>query len=304
MTTSDETTNPKKNKWTIPLGIIILLLLLWNGYYFLIKKASDEKKQEQELVEAQNKLDDLKKEKQLLDETFQSFKIRYDSLLIENDSMAITIYQQVEELSQSKRKIDKLYAKLNQLKSDHIQNNINEEALAEYSKERNRFLAQIDQLGKSNQMLKIEVDNLKMKLGETGGEVTQSLTGDIMANTISFKGIYEKKGVDVETSKSKKVKKFKVGFYLNKNDKINAGAKVLYVRIMDKNGKIISPTGGTIIKRIGNKVEYSIEREIDYPSDEAFVYFITPIDPLVKGMYTVEIYTSESLAGSKSMMLK
>ena len=207
MTTSDETTNPKKNKWTIPLGIIILLLLLWNGYYFLIKKASDEKKQEQELVEAQNKLDDLKKEKQLLDETFQSFKIRYDSLLIENDSMAITIYQQVEELSQSKRKIDKLYAKLNQLKSDHIQNNINEEALAEYSKERNRFLAQIDQLGKSNQMLKIEVDNLKMKLGETGGEVTQSLTGDIMANTISFKGIYEKKGVDVETSKSKKVKK-------------------------------------------------------------------------------------------------
>ncbi|HIF14189.1 MAG TPA: hypothetical protein EYQ86_02185 [Bacteroidetes bacterium] len=125
-----------------------------------------------------------------------------------------------------------------------------------------------------------------------------------MANTISFKGIYEKKGTDIETTKSKKVKKFKVGFYLNKNDKVNAGPKVIYVRIMDKNGKIISPTGGTIIKRIGNKVEYSIEREIDYPSDEAFVYFITPIDPLVKGMYTIEIYTSESLAGSKSMMLK
>ena len=270
----------------------------------MIKKASDEKKQEQELVLAQNKLNDLKKEKQLLDETFQSFKIRYDSLLIENDSMAITIFQQVEELSQSKRKIDQLYARLNQLKSDQIQNNINEEALAEYSKERNRFLAQIDQLGKSNQMLKIEVDNLKQKLGEGGSDITPPLTGDIMANTISFKGLYEKKGVDVETIKSKKVKKFKVGFYLNKNDKVNAGPKVLYVRIMDKNGKIISPTGGTIIKRIGNKVEYSIEREIDYPSDESFVYFITPIDPLVKGMYTVEIYTSESLAGSKSMMLK
>ena len=125
-----------------------------------------------------------------------------------------------------------------------------------------------------------------------------------MANSISFKGLYEKKGAEVETNKSKKVKKFKIGFYLNKNDKVSPGTKVLFIRVLDKNGKIISPTGGTIIKRIGSKVEYSIEREIDYPSDEAFVYSIIPIDPLVKGMYTVEIYTSESMAGSKSMFLK
>ena len=127
MIPSDENNNPKNKRTNLILLVIILLFIACNGYYFLVKKANDQKKQKQELVELQNKVDNLKLEKKTLDESYDEIKSKYDALLLENDSMATTIQLQIEALDQSKRKIDQLYARLNQINSDQIQNTINEE---------------------------------------------------------------------------------------------------------------------------------------------------------------------------------
>ena len=63
-----------------------------NGYYFLIQKANDEKKQKQEIVDAQQKIDQLKNEKKLLDESFNEIKSKYNSLLIERGASLKEIF--------------------------------------------------------------------------------------------------------------------------------------------------------------------------------------------------------------------
>lgn len=293
--------NNGRSKMWIALLLLILLLLGTNGYYFLVGKSKIKAEYEAQLTQAQEALNQTRSEKEALDEAFKDFKYKYDQLVMENDSLAFIIESQVEAIAESKRKIDMLYARINQLKSDEIQNRVNEEALAEFSKERNKFLAKIDQLGKANEMLKIEVDNLKNSGAQPTS--TKNING-FMATNITFQGIYDKKGQDFKSNKSKKVQRLKVGFYLTKNEKVNAGNKILYVRILDPGGVIIAPTGSATINRLGSDIEYSIEREVEYPSDESFVYFIHPTGKLSKGVYSLEIYTDESLIGTKSTMFK
>ena len=293
--------NNGRSKMWIALLLLIVLLLGSNGYYFLVGKSKIKAEYEAELTQAQEALNQTRAEKEALDGAFKDFKYKYDQLVMENDSLAFIIESQVEAISESKRKIDMLYARINQLKSDEIQNRVNEEALAEFSKERNRFLAKIDQLGKANEMLKIEVENLKNSGAQPAS--SKNING-FMATNITFQGIYDKKGQDYKSNKSKKVQRLKVGFYLTKNEKVNAGNKILYVRVLDPAGVIIAPTGSATINRLGSDIEYSIEREIEYPSDESFVYFIHPTGKLSKGVYSLEIYTDESLIGTKSTMFK
>ena len=297
-----ESDNKNKKRLFFLLLFLSGLLIVGNGYYFVLHTKKVKAESQQELEQAKKELSDTRKEMEVLNSAYDEFQQKYDALVLENDSMAMIIENQVQALSESKRKIDMLYARINQLKSDEIQNRVNEEALAEFSKERNKFLAQIDQLGKANQMLKMEIDKYKNS-GETPIAPAGNING-FMARSITFQGLYDKKGELTESLKAKKVQKFKVGFYLTKNDDVKAGSKILYIRVLDPKGTIVSPTGSATINRLGGDIEYSIEREIEYPNEAALVYEVHVMDRLAKGVYSLEIYTDESLIGVKSVMLK
>lgn len=191
--------------------------------------------------------------------------------------------------------------------------------MANLTKEKNAYLAQINELNQENSKLKGENTLLSQNLSEEK-ERSQKLTaensflyekiqrGAILASnkTIASAIRFRRNGKEDAVSKSKNVEKIKICFNLLPNSVANHGNKLVHVRI-------ISPDGTTVYDEGSGSGKFSFEgKETLYSFTKTVPYFGNEVEEcgyfnktnfLGPGKYSVELYCEGYRIGSTTFSL-
>jgi len=108
-----------------------------------------------------------------------------------------------------------------------------------------------------------------------------------------------------EQDKIDKVTKIRVDFTLRKNTVADAGAKVVYLRLVRPDAVVLGAKNAGVIEYQNSQIPYSASREVNYEKNDLPVsIFWDNNGDLVKGNYTCELYCENKLIGSTEFLLR
>lgn len=153
--------------------------------------------------------------------------------------------------------------------------------------------AQLAQSTKTNEALSAKVEDLSTKVSIGATIKARNLT----AVALNASGR--------ETDRSSRVTQIVANVSLADNELAPKGWMKVYVRVMDPDGALVLDGSDASFKIKGETVLASAEREIDYQGTEVELsVYVAGVDPFVKGVYTVEVYTDKSCLGSAEVSLR
>ncbi len=290
---------PKKNNrnlliWMI-LFIIALVATLVVGYLYMntsseVKELKDDKQQQKVFFERE--LDSLMTE-------HNSVKSEYNTLtdsLDAKDSVIEENAKEIKELLETKWEYYKVQKKLSQLR-----------------KVAQGYLVQIDSLYRVNKELALENKEIKNKYRKEQ-ELTQSLgiereNLNKKVKRASVLRVFDIDAVGIkntwfdnekETDKAHRTDKMKICFTVEENELTESGEKVLYFRIANPAGEVITPAESDAYSfdlDDEETLQFTMKEIINYQG-ESFrkcIYWENPNPDknLEKGQYTIDIYSKE-----------
>ncbi len=230
--------------------------------------------------------------------------LQYDALRSNNDTLNMQITEQQE-------KIKKL---LTMRISDAEKIKRYEKELLTIRDVLKSYIVQIDSLNTRNQILLVENKDLKnvhAKL-ETKNKMLEQEKEELTtikseAKTLIAAGItpvaLNKRSK--EQDKIDKVTKIRVDFTLRKNTVADAGAKVVYLRLVRPDAVVLGAKNAGVIEYQNSQIPYSASREVNYEKNDLPVsIFWDNNGDLVKGNYTCELYCENKLIGSTEFLLR
>jgi len=298
----DKPTGNKNNKFMM---VIIILLLGFCGYLIWqnleLKKAIDkgeiaytevstERDQVQaELEEMLKKYEDLETDNQELSTELAAEKAKIEELIKKAKGKDWSIYQLKKE-TETLRKIMKGYVvqidSLNQLnnkltdENKTVKNQLsNEQKKAQELTEKNENLNTLVTVASHLKTLNLTSYGVKVKNDNTGKEM----------------------------DRAKKVDKIRTSFTVQKNTITKPGKKIIYVRILTPDGRVLSEKTDDSNKFDFNGVRglYSSKKEIDYKNEDMQVTIDwVKIDEFPVGEYNVEVYADGVDIGKTKFTLK
>ncbi|MBL1231431.1 MAG: hypothetical protein CMD31_03825 [Flavobacteriales bacterium] len=298
----DKPTGNKNNKFMM---VIIILLLGFCGYLIWqnleLKKAIDkgevaytevstERDQVQaELEEMLKKYEDLETDNQELSAELAAEKAKIEELIKKAKGKDWSIYQLKKE-TETLRKIMKGYVvqidSLNQLnnkltdENKTVKNQLsNEQKKAQELTEKNENLNTLVTVASHLKTLNLTSYGVKVKNDNTGKEM----------------------------DRAKKVDKIRTSFTVQKNTITKPGKKIIYVRILTPDGRVLSEKTDDSNKFDFNGVRglYSSKKEIDYKNEDMQVTIDwVKIDEFPVGEYNVEVYADGVDIGKTKFTLK
>lgn len=216
-------------------------------------------------------------------------------------------------------------------------------AISSLEKQKNTYLAEIDELKKANGILtedntRLSGENqtLNSSLTETRTQLESESTAKAalisektqletertqlvkkvdIASAIRVKNV-EVKSVDVRSSgkekskaRAKNVDKLSICFTTESNEVVPAGQEVFYIRIIDPTGAPLAieslGSGVATDKRNETDVRYTTSATTDYDNSEKKVCGAwQPGQNFIKGKYSIEIYNKGYLVGTSAFNLK
>jgi hypothetical protein len=134
----------------------------------------------------------------------------------------------------------------------------------------------------------------------------------LQAYNIIGTGIRNRSGGDKETvtDKAKKLEKIKVCFTLGANEIVEAGQKVIYVRIARPDKEILTKTKGDdyTFEYNGEMIQYSIMEEVDYGNmaQDVCVYWrkIYSSQDMPAGIYHIDVFSEGNVIGHSTFTLR
>lgn len=107
------------------------------------------------------------------------------------------------------------------------------------------------------------------------------------------------------TERSSRTAKLKTCLSLIENTIADHGYRTIYIRIKGPDGVLLADSEDNVFTCEGQRMIYSASREVDYQGDEVeiCIYFANP-QGFTKGVYTVDVYSSETKLGSTDLLLK
>ena len=110
---------------------------------------------------------------------------------------------------------------------------------------------------------------------------------------------------DKVTDRSSRVTYVLTTLSLGENDLAEKGPVTVYIRVKDPDGVLLLNETQKTFEYNGEPMVCSASREVDYQGDSVDMgIYLNGISGYVKGIYTVEAYTSESLLGTTEFMLR
>jgi len=229
---------------------------------------------------------------------------QYDALKSDNDTLNL-------QLSMQQEKIKKL---LSMRISDSEKIKRYEKELLTIRDVLKSYIVQIDSLNTKNQMLlgenkdlrnvgaKLENKNKKLEL-----EKEELTTIKLEAKTLIAAGItavpLNKRSKEQE--KADKVTKIRVDFTLRKNTVADAGARMVYLRLIRPDGVVLGNKTATVFDFEGGQLPYSANREVIYEKNDLPVsIFWDNNGDLLKGKNICELYCDGKLIGKSEYTLK
>ncbi len=247
---------------------------------------------------------------------FQSMMETYDAL-IKKDA------KQSDSLNIQKEKIQGLMDELSSAKKN---GKVNGQLIAKLRKENETlrtimrgYVVQIDELNTKNYKLTSDLDETTTKLTETTTERDNYKTeaeasaeqvkkgSKLQAYGFSTSGLRMKLNDTSEpTTKAKNCVQAKSTFTIGENAIASSGQRVVYMQIIDPDGKTLQGRSGGTVPTESGTVVFSAKREIQYVNkaiDLSIFYDFNGEEP-IKGNYKVKIFCDGQMIGTDSFTLK
>lgn len=299
-------TPPDGNKNRANTGLLLLVVLLLISNVVMLWMLMQRNK---EIDRNEQQVETLASEKENVTFLLENMLASYDTLKTENEQITV-------EMEAQKEQIERL---LDQVKRGNY-------SLAKAKKEAETlrkimkgYVVTIDSLNQVNQALQAENINLSQELGEVKGQkdaitskaqeleskVAQGSilhTTSIVANALFMRN----NGKQVETDRAKRAEMVKCCFTLGENRVTTSGDKMLYMRVISPDGKVLPASEGNNRFRFnGVEGEFSARREVNYQNQPVDVcVFWNGSEELRTGQYIVEIYESGALVAKTNFDLK
>ena len=176
------------------------------------------------------------------------------------------------------------------------------------------YIVQIDSLNTLNKKLtadaaaaRREAAESKRRQEELSKEVA-SLSGQVAAGSV-----IKARGIRIEaynasdklTDRSSRVVRLMTSLSLVENDLAPKGPVRVYIRVKGPDGILLTNSTQRTFEVDGEPMICSASREVDYQGKEVDMsIYLNDIPDFVKGIYTVEVYTEQTLLGSAELMLR
>lgn len=301
----EKNVDSKKNKTKVVL--LFLLLLSFGINLYQLKRNSDHVEQ------SEVKITGLEEQYDDIDKLYQESMTMVDNFKAENLELNADLEGKVNELKSLKIEIENLkrtvkdksklaielsakYKKILALNSD-LENRIDD------------LLVENKTLFDKNEALKLDIDNVndeKTALGEkvqTGAKLKAEYF-----RVTSFKK--RSSGKFKETKLAKRANKFEVAFTLLDNPIAEKGEKTVYLRIVAPTGKVVgNPIMGSdvfVVHGLEEEQKFSFKKVYTYTGEkqEMTLSYIEEDLRFEVGVYDVEIYVENYLAGKTNFSLK
>ena len=176
------------------------------------------------------------------------------------------------------------------------------------------YIVQIDSLNTLNQKLKADAAAARREVAESRkreealSKTVESLTGQVAAGSvIKARGIRIEayNSSDKVTDRSSRVVRLLTSLSLVENDLAPTGPVRVYIRVKGPDGVLLTNSTQRTFEVDGEPMICSASREVDYQGKEVDLsIYLNDIPEYVKGIYTVEAYTEQTLLGSAELMLR
>ena len=225
----------------------------------------------------------------------------YDDINLQLDSSRLEVQMLIEKITQTeatnRSKIRQYEKELGTLRS--IMRN---------------YIVQIDSLNTLNKQLtadaaaaRREAAESRKKQQELSKEI-ESLSGQVAAGSvIKARGIVIEayNASDKVTDRSSRVVRLLTTLSLVENDLAPKGPVRVYIRVKGPDGILLTNDTQRTFEVNGEPMICSASREVDYQGKEVEMsIYLNDITGYIKGIYTVEAYTQQSLLGSAELMLR
>lgn len=270
------------------------------------------------LIEARNfgKRESLKKTEAIVEK--DNFLYKLKNIEMEYDQLSYD-YGDLDSLfSDEKTKIKKLIAEINSTKGSSVESY--KAKVAELEKRLKEYVAKIEELKSKNE--KLTTENLKTKntldsalnnvilLDLKNKEMSEKIKRGTALKAYDLSSVALRLKSDkkeVPTRLAKKVEKVRICFTLSENMFAAKGYKVIYLRIADPNGAIITnpaTSSDTFIFK-GKNLLYSEKLEVYYNNkSEDICIDWAKTSTLKKGIYYVDVFVDDNLMGTCSFSLE
>ena len=253
-------------------------------------------------------VNDLKIEKEELTEQMIALQNDYATLSSDYDTINMQLDSSREEVSQLIERIKKTEA-------------TNRSKIRQYEKElgtlrsiMRNYITQIDSLNTLNKQLTADAAAARReaaeirKRSEQLSKRVENLTGQVAAGSV-----LKARGIRIEaynasdkvTDRSSRVVRLLTTLSLVENDLAPKEPVRVYIRVKGPDGVLLTNSEQRTFTFGGEPMICSASREIDYQGKEVEMsIYLNDITGYIKGIYTVEAYTQQSLLGSAELMLR
>jgi hypothetical protein len=292
----------KKESIIITIASVVIALLII-ALFIVFRNAKNTEKEMQEMVEQINY------EKEALEEEYSdlAFFEGFNHTL-QNDSI-------LKLLDTEKQRVQLLLEELRQTKATNARR-ISElkKELASVRKIMISYVNQIDSLNKINTHLMRENTDIKNRYTEATQTVaTLSQEKEDLTEKVKLASMLEVRDIVVTTlnereratSRLRKIALIKFDFVVLKNITTPTGNKIVYLRIITPDERILNKRETDVFEFEGSNIKFSCKKQFEYMGEEvAETLYWSVEEVLIEGTYRVDIFIDANLVGSQTFVLK
>jgi len=292
-----------KKRSTIGIHIfyIVLILLLLGSVSYLFNQ---NKQVTETLHICDTSKNNLSVEREQMIHSLDSIAEQLKLANTSNGQLSDEIKAKLEEISALKGKINSMRVNLDSLSSYRRE-------IESVRKVTIHYLTQIDSLNKSNMRLVDKNNELSTKVEEqlkVDVEKTKQLedlsTKVEKASVMKAAGIVSI-GINSKSkpvTKAKKVVKVKTSFTIVENNVIDAGQKMVYLRIIRADGACLTADETNTFKYENQSIMYTEKTEVDYQNKDVDVtIYYNATDDITPGTYTIQLFCDGKSIGQSQV---
>jgi len=293
----------KLKKSQLILRICCGILVLICAYLAFTRVQADTK-----MVEIETKNTSIEQELKDLLREHEEIKLQYGDLteqLSEKDSLILANAEEIKKLIASQADYGQIKRKMERLQ------NISRE-----------YVEEIDRLYRENEELKTENTKVKgdlkrsqqenLKISEEKEELTTKVQTAAMLKAYSLRaqGVRAKSKGEEITDKASRTEVIRLNFIIAENSLTEPGPVQLFIRIaIPETKRVLTPNTSDLYSFFhnGQKLQYSVAKTIQYDGSAQSVsmeWKIDPADKVIKGVYTIALYSSDQFLGETTLELK
>ena len=256
--------------------------------------------------------DQIEEEKLEIEENLDSMIVRYEDAIAQKTSMS-------NELAIERDRIIALRDSVKDLKTANYRLlRIYRREIGELEETNQKLFFLNDSLTVENKLLIKNLDSANIKIIQQiakfdtltveNQELIQKVAIGSVLKVNNAKAIAMRErssGKLVETSRSRNTDAFRINFTIDKNEISKQGERNIYIQIINSKGETLAARGELVLTE-ELTVNYSDTTIVEYLNESIDVISLVEVnrDDIQKGMYIVNIYVENKIAGTTKIVLK